>query len=189
MEVNAANRLTLICMNLPNIKYKAQDLLSQEKTHETIMEMMKLLRMAEEIDIALEHWRLTLDDAWEPQVMLTIPQEPDNVNIAPFWKGPVHIYEDLGMASVWNEYRISRIFCQAVILGCITTLPSHMRTVQMERISAQAVRITQQMVDDFCSSVPYLFGLDREFEAKKIGKLDQAGTQHLLLILLHPPFC
>lgn len=175
MEVNAANRLTLICINLPNIKYYAQDLLSQDKTPSTIAKMMELIRTAKDIDSELEHWALTLGEVWEPRVQLVTTEVPENLKTAQYWKGPVHIYEDLSIANVWNDYRVSRIFCQAVILGCVAALPLHARTHQVERISAQAVGITQQMVDDFCSTVPYLLGIGREFEAKKVGRLDQAG--------------
>jgi hypothetical protein len=185
MDVNAANRLTLICINLPDIKYYAQDLLSREKTPTTIMEMMKLIRTAKETDSALEHWALTLSQLWEPRVIMRIAEEPEDNKTAQFWKGPVHVYTDLGMANVWNDYRVSRIFCQSVILGCVAALPAQLKTGQVQRVSAQAVSITQQMVDDFCSVVPYLFGIGKEFEAKKVSRLDQAGMC-ALRVLTYP---
>ena len=135
--------------------------------------MMTLIRTAKDIDSELEHWALTLSDVWEPRLKMVIPDEPEDVETAEFWIGPVHIYEDLSIANIWNDYRVSRIFCQAVILGCVTNLPTHARTEHVERISAQAVRITQQMVDDFCSAVPYLFGY--EFKSRKNGALDEDG--------------
>ncbi|KIW05523.1 uncharacterized protein PV09_03404 [Verruconis gallopava] len=177
MDINAANRLTLICINLPNIKYYAQNLLTKEKNANTVKEMMKLIQVAKEVDSALEHWALTLSDQWEPRVKMTVPEEPEDVTTAQFWKGPVYVYADLSMASVWNDYRISRIFCQSVILGCVAALPSHLRSAQIQRILDLAVRITQQMVDDFCATVPYLFGLSSEFEANKVGILDQLALR------------
>ena len=175
MGINAANRLTLICIELPNIKFFAQDLLSRDKTVSTIAEMMKLIRVAKTTDSSLEHWALTLAEVWEPRVQFTIPVEPEHVENAPCWKGPVHVYNDLSVVSVWNEYRVSRIFCQAVILGCVAALPQHQRTGQTQRIADQAINITQQLVDDFCSSVPFLFGLPSEFEKRKTSFLDQIG--------------
>ena len=177
LELNAAHRLTLICMDLPNIKFYAQDLLAREKTSSTIVAMMKLIRVAKSTDNALEHWALTLDPIWEPRINSIIADEPEDLETAPFWKGPVHVYNDLSVVSVWNDYRLSRIFCQAVILGCVAALPHQLRSRQVQQVADQAVSITQQIVDDFCSSVPFLFGLPSEFEAKKVSKLDQVGKQ------------
>jgi hypothetical protein len=177
LNVNAANRLTLISIDLPNIKFHAQDLLAREKTPGTIVEMMKLVRLAKTTDSALEHWALTLDKVWEPRVKMYITEEPKDVETAHCWKGPVHVYNDLSVATVWNDYRISRVFCQAIILGCVAALPHHLRSGQIQRVANQAVNITQQMIDDFCSSVPFLFGLSSEFEVKNISKGDQIGKQ------------
>jgi hypothetical protein len=164
LGVNAANRLTLICLNLPNIKYYAQDLLSRDKTSSTVIDMMTLIRTAKDIDSELEHWANTLPDFWNPTTKMIFTEElsddKESLQKAEFWPGPVHIYGDLSIANVWNDYRVSRIFCQAVILGCVAALPSHARTDQIERISQQAVHITQEMVDDFSSAIPYLLGYD-----------------------------
>lgn len=175
MDVNAANRLTMICIDLPNIKYYAKDILGREKSANTVIEMMTLISVAETTDSALQHWSLTLDEVWQPRVKMHILMEPEDLQTASCWKGPVHVYNDLSVASVWNDYRISRIFCQAVILGCVAAIPQYMRTAQVQLAADQAVDITQQMVDDFSSSVPFLFGLPSEFEAKKISRLDQVG--------------
>jgi hypothetical protein len=185
MNLNAANRLTLICIDLPNIKCYAQDLLGRDKTSNTISEMMKLIYVAETIDGALQHWALTLDEVWQPRIKMHILIEPEDLQTAACWRGPVHVYNDLSVASVWNDYRISRKFCQAVILGCIAALPQHLRTGQVQEVANQAVRITQQMVDDFSSSVPFLFGLPSEFEAKKISRLDQVGKCYCLSMFIN----
>ncbi|KAF2436164.1 hypothetical protein EJ08DRAFT_692049 [Tothia fuscella] len=170
LGINAANRLTLICLNLPNIKFYAQDLLGRDKTSATLVDMMTLIRRAKDIDSELEHWALTLPKFWEPLIKIICNEEPENPKTAEFWFGPVHTYGDLSMANVWNDYRVSRIFCQAVILGCVAALPAHARTEQIERISEQAVHITQQMVDDFCSAIPFLLGYDFKSRGQSAGE-------------------
>jgi hypothetical protein len=181
--VNAANRLTLICLNLPNIKFHAQDLLGRDKTSATVVDMMSLIRTAKDIDSELEHWAVTLPDFWEPVTKMICQDTGENLKSAQFWPGPVHTYGDLSMANVWNDYRVSRIFCQAVILGCVAALPSHARTDNIERISEQAVHITQQMVDDFCSAIPYLLGFD--FKSRGQNQCDEAGKSPVLFSLVH----
>ena len=175
LELNAANRLTLICINLPNIKYYAEKLLIQEKTPKMISETMALIRTAKDVDSELEHWALTLNETWDPEVRSTRPEDPGDLKAGQYWKGVVHIYKDLNIANVWNDYRVSRIFCQSVILGCVTALPMHIRNEQIERVSAQAISITQQMVDDICWTIPYLLGIDKEFKARKVSELDERG--------------
>ncbi|QDS71715.1 hypothetical protein FKW77_008552 [Venturia effusa] len=177
LGVNAANRLTMICLNLPNIKYYAQDLLSRDKTSSTVIDMMTLIRTAKDIDSELEHWANTLPDFWNPSTKMIFTGEmfddKEFLKKAEFWPGPVHIYGDLSIANVWNDYRVSRIFCQAVILGCVAALPSHARTDQIERISQQAVHITQEMVNDFSSAIPYMLGYD--IKSRKDGVADTAA--------------
>lgn len=137
--------------------------------------MMTLIRTAKNIDSELEHWALTLPSFWEPCVKKVVQEMPDDDSIrtAEFWVGPVHTYGDLSMANVWNDYRVSRIFCQAVILGCVAALPSHSRSEHVERVSEQAVHITQRMVDDFSSAIPYLLGFD--FKSRKQSTTEENG--------------
>lgn len=157
-DLNAANRLTLICLKLPNIKRYAQDLLAQEKTPAVINEVMSLIRTAKDIDSQLEHWALTVPEEWEYHTVEYCREEPKDVFASQYWRGPIHEYYDLNVANIINDYRISRIFCQAVILGCISALPLSTQTEATDRVSAQATYLTQQMVDDFSSSVPFLMG-------------------------------
>jgi hypothetical protein len=168
-DLNAANRLTLICLKLPNIKAYAQDLLIRAKTPTVVNEMMSLIKTAKEIDSQLEHWALTVPEEWSYTTVEYCREEPKDLSNSQFWQGPIHVYHDLSVANITNDYRISRIFCQAVIMGCISALPQHAQTEQTERVVAQAAYVTQQMVDDFCSSVPFLLGYNVQGTAKAIG--------------------
>lgn len=168
-DLNAANRLTLICLKLPNIKRYAQDLLAREKTPAVVNEMMALIRTAKEIDSQLEHWALTVPDEWEYHTVEYCREEPKDVYKSQYWRGPIHEYYDLNVANIINDYRISRIFCQAVILGCISVLPLQAQTEATDRVSAQATYLTQQMVDDFSSSVPFLLGYNLKGRARASG--------------------
>jgi hypothetical protein len=173
MDINAANRLTLICLKLPNIKAYAEALLTREKTPKTVSEMMNLIRTAKDIDSQLENWALTLPPEWEYKAGEFCREElqtDEETVSARFWTGPVHVYQDLSVANIWNDYRVSRIFCQAVILGCVAALPKSAQTGQTERISALAVHVTQEMVDDFCSSLPFMLGYDAVQRSKSTGQ-------------------
>jgi hypothetical protein len=144
--------------------------------------MMTLIRRAKDIDSELEHWAVTLPDFWEPVTKMVFQDTAQDPSTAQFWPGPVHTYGDLSIANVWNDYRVSRIFCQAVILGCVAALPAHARTDNIERISEQAVHVTQQMVDDFCSAIPYLLGFD--FKSRNQSPSEESGKSRDSLQLL-----
>ena len=154
-DLNAANRLTLICLKLPNIKAYAQDLLVRPKTPTVVNEIMSLIKTAKEIDSQLEHWALTVPEEWAYTTVEYCREEPKDLSNSQFWQGPIHVYHDLSVANITNDYRISRIFCQAVIMRSLLALPPHAQTEQTERVIAQAAYVTQQLVDDFCSSVPF----------------------------------
>ena len=168
-DLNAANRLTLICLKLPNIKAYAQDLLVRPKTPTVVNEIMSLIKTAKEIDSQLEHWALTVPEEWAYTTVEYCREEPKDLSNSQFWQGPIHIYHDLSVANITNDYRISRTFCQAVIMRSVSALPPHAQTEQTERVTAQAAYVTQQMVDDFCSSVPFLLGYNVQGTAKAIG--------------------
>jgi len=168
-DLNAANRLTLICLRLPNVKRYAQDLLAQEKTPKVVHEMMSLIRTAKDIDSQLEHWALTVPEEWEYHTIEYCREEPKNLYTSQYWRGPIHEYYDMNVANIINDYRVSRIFCQAVILGCISALPVEAKTAATDRVSAHATYLTQQMVDDFSSSIPYLLGYKIQGRARTSG--------------------
>ena len=173
LEINAANRLTLICLQLPNMKKYAKKLLSFNKAPEFTTDVMNLIRTAKDVDTQLENWALTLPLEWEfntAQLCSDTYQTLDQIQNAPFWTGPIHVYHDIAVATIWNDYRLSRIFCQSVVLACVEALPVSHQNAQTARISTSATHIAQEMVNDFCSSVPFLFGYDARNRTQMTGQ-------------------
>lgn len=159
-DVNSANRLSIICLEIPNVKFQAQEILAKEKTPETVAEMMNLIKKAGSIDSRLENWARTLPDVWDVETRKIVTVEPENMATAEVWPGPIHIYRDLMIANVLNDHRICRIFCQSVVLGCIAALPPDSQSDHLRRVSTQSIYVIQRMVNEFSWSIPYLMGFD-----------------------------
>jgi hypothetical protein len=154
--MNTANRLTIICLDLPNVKSQASELL--EGSTATKEQLYGLLKRAQTLDKQLEAWNDDLPDFWRPQIAEIVTDEPPKPKEADLWTGPVLTYGDLNIANVINDYRVSRIFCQAVILGCLEALPAREKNLQTQKMHVQAEYISRVMVDEFASTVPYLLG-------------------------------
>ena len=160
-DINSANRLSIICLGLPNIKHCAENILSGRKPSADEAEMMSLIRMAITIDKNLEQWTRTLPEAWDTEVSRVVTANSEEVAAMEFWPGPVYTYRDLKVANILNDCRIFRIFCQSIVLGCIAALPTNLgESDYMKGVSIQALYILRQAVNDICWSIPYLLGFD-----------------------------
>lgn len=154
-EQNQANRLAIISLGLPNIRRYAQDILTQSPSPNKDNEIIGLMKMAEEVDQQLEHWYLTLPDNWGHRTVRMQLEEPVDLYNAPEWQGPVHVYDDLFLANIVNDYRVSRVFCQSIILGVAAALSDPGSRASVAPMLQRATYIAQSMADDVCSSVPF----------------------------------
>jgi hypothetical protein len=151
------------------------------KTPETIAEILAAIRRAQELDRGLEDWARTLPPEWRSEVAKVVTDEPVDPMSAFFWSGPVYVYADLNIANVMNEYRIARLLCQSVVLACVGALPAAATAAataggeRLQRSYTEAVYIAQQMVNEVCSTVPFMLGfhpgrsLDGESGAEERG--------------------
>ncbi|KAF2670717.1 hypothetical protein BT63DRAFT_438337 [Microthyrium microscopicum] len=158
--MNAANRLTLISLDLPNLKWWATEVLERRPSPEKIMDMLSIIEQAQDIDRRLEAWVHSLPNIWKADIAKIVTEPPKNVMTAPFWPGPIFTYQDLNIANVMNEYRVGRIFCQTLVMNCVEAIPNTSQTDSLQRALTEAVYIMQLMADDFCSTVPYMLGFD-----------------------------
>jgi hypothetical protein len=161
-EMNNANRLTLISLEIPDINSCLPKLIGQEKTSSTIMEIMALIQRAQDIDTRLEDWAHSLPVAWNATVKKVVTEEPANVYTEFFWPGPVYTYQDANIANVLNDYRIARILCQSVILQCVKVLTANSQSDTLSQMYTRAVYATRRMTDEVCSTIPFLLGFDIE---------------------------
>lgn len=173
-EENAANRLTKVSMALPSLRRQYETLKKATKTALSTIEAEALLNAAKLVDDDLRDWSDTLPPSWRPKFVSISPEPEGNIMEAPEWPGPQHMYQDVFMSSIINDYRVSRIFCQTVVTGCLDFLgTSHREEVPgMDLLTAQY--ITQKMVDEICSSVTFHLNFDVGRRAK-VSEREQVG--------------
>ncbi|KAF2271371.1 uncharacterized protein EI97DRAFT_285788 [Westerdykella ornata] len=154
----AANRLTLLSTDLPDIRAQAEALTAKPFTDTLLPEATALIDFAETIDGNLQEWYGTLPPGWRHRIIKTVQAMPEDVSEAEEWFGEIHAYQDVPVANLINDYRICRIFCQRVILACLTWQNPHGAGVMPQYVRAKW--IVQQMVDEISACVPFHMSWD-----------------------------
>lgn len=117
----------------------------------------QVLKSALEIDAVLTQWPESVPSGWEwlPAFDFDCPAETPRTCFV--YQDRVDIYYDLWVAEMWNNYRITRIMVQFFVLDCISRI-TWADSPQLMQQSRNAMRISQQMVDELCGSVPFHLG-------------------------------
>lgn len=167
-EENAANRLTLICMDLPNIRARANALAGTAYDAAQELEARDILEFAQMVDSNLQQWYDTLPNEWHFHTVGMEYNIPDNLAEAEAWPGPLHVYQDVPLASIVNDYRVCRVFCQRVIMACTTWL-SFGGNYPVTQAYNSAVFIVQKMVDEISACVKFHMCFDMQPVAQELG--------------------
>jgi hypothetical protein len=174
-EENAANRLSLICIDLPNIRARATDLQNAPRTQALEKEARALLEYAQMVDANLLEWSLTLPEDWHFRTAGYVAEMTEDVSTSPEWPGPQHVYEDVHIANIINDYRVCRIFCQRVILACLTWLTPPGCDPQSTGDYKRAAFVIQSMVDEISACVPFHMRYDMQNTPQQLGQDESAA--------------
>jgi hypothetical protein len=179
-DENVANRLTLICIDLPSLRARANTLTTtpHSSTHES--EARQILSFAQMVDNNLAEWYATLPPEWKHSTIGVVSEMPDLSELATTekWPGEQHIYNDVPLASIVNDYRVCRIFCRRVIMACITWLGIG-GYEDAEGEYRQSVYVIQKMVDDISACVPFHLDYGLQVVAQDMGQ-EQNGNSPFL---------
>lgn len=176
-EENAANRLTLICIDLPNLRARANTLTSMPYDPTYRSEAKQILEFAQTVDGNLEEWYRTLPPEWKHRIIGVFSETvaPEDIALAEKWPGEQHVYHDVPLASIMNDYRVCRIFCRRVILACITWLNSGEEFIDENEVWDKSVLVIQTMVDEISACVPFHMSYELQPLAKETGQ-EQNGA-------------
>lgn len=171
-EETAASSLLQFSVELPNLLARAKILFASEQNGESISEVTALLHQAFEIQQALLHWESHMPAQWCCSSVANIPSKPnmENVEEMQTWPGVLHIYQDVHVACVRNNYRISQMLCSSIVIDALKWLdPLHFSTD--ERYASAKARL-QSLVDDVCYSVPFhLYGPEVVHKIRANGQI------------------
>ncbi|KAF2134597.1 hypothetical protein P153DRAFT_352571 [Dothidotthia symphoricarpi CBS 119687] len=178
-DLNAANRLTLICIDLPNLRARANRLTNTPHNPTQESEAAQILDFAQMVDGNLEEWYRTLPPEWKHHiigVVSEIPAATEDITLVEKWPGEQHVYHDVPLASIMNDYRVCRIFCRRVIMACVTWLGfGDTGNWDEDGAYGRSVFIIQQMVDDISACVPFHMSYDLQPLAREMGQEQNAA--------------
>ncbi|KNG44328.1 hypothetical protein TW65_08679 [Stemphylium lycopersici] len=171
-EENAANRLTLICIDLPNLRARANTLTTMPYDPAYESEAKQILDFAQTVDGNLEEWYRTLPPEWKHRIIGVVSEmiAPEDIALADKWPGEQHVYHDVPLASIMNDYRVCRIFCRRVIMACVTWLNSSGSFVDRNEVWGKSVFVIQTMVDEISACVPFHMSYELQPLAKEMGQ-------------------
>ncbi|KAF1941733.1 hypothetical protein EJ02DRAFT_454849 [Clathrospora elynae] len=176
-DENAANRLTLICIDLPNLRARANRLTTTpyDLTYES--EAKQILDFAQMVDGNLEEWYFTLPPEWKHRIIGVVSSlvAPEDIALAEKWSGEQHVYHDVPLASIMNDYRVCRIFCRRVIMACVTWLSFSGSYADADRVWDKSIFVIQMMVDEISACVPFHMSYELQPLAKEMGQEQNAA--------------
>lgn len=163
---NPANRLSQYTLLVPALRSRATSLLQMSMTQWNIYAVTMLLHDVRSVDQMLATWPASIPDSWhytaisQARWTSTTPLPADYTYQV--YPGDIDSYYDIWIGSVWNAYRVSRLFLNAIILRCaswLATLPNKSADENAECAIART-RI-QELVDQICASAPFFLGYDK----------------------------
>lgn len=153
----------------PNLRtaclcYEAQALFDSDSDDEWwIVKMLQIVKEAILIDLEYQEWTESLPAIWRKRNLrksgTTSTKEDNTEPISHVF--PQHVYEDIYIAFISNNYRAARIHLHEVLLRCVSLIESHPHaetSFNAEQTRIQSRAIISEMISDICASTSYCLG-------------------------------
>lgn len=164
---DASRELAWCALELPSLLAEAKFLLTQERKPETLVAMSDLIERAYYLHNCMMAMPLDLEDKYHPRTCAYVPEEPEDLNTAEAWVGPVHEYHDVHIASVLNKLRSCRMFATWIVMDCIQWLTPD--SFELDGRWQHSMYVERVTIDEICSSVPFHL----RWKSEKAKDLDQ----------------
>lgn len=154
---NTANRLAVISAKAAELRRLAKIVLHSQSTLASTDEIHRILNIALEINSQFKIWAQSVPEnwAWYPASGFDCPPErPRELFV---YQDRIDFYSESNMAKVWNSYRSRRMMILFTILDCVYKLGPSYNDI-LACYAEDSLQVMQELVDDICASVPYLFG-------------------------------
>lgn len=175
---NEFNRLSMIYSEVPVLRAQLDRVLAERRIPGKEVKVLQLLVEAEALDSRLEKWQGSLPDVWRSGSVASLSGLNEDPEVAEVWPGLIHVYDNLFIASVVNNYRSIRIFAHSIIVRCLDWLAAANKLGAESADYDQSFYILQKMTDDICSSVPYHLGyrLSEKTSSSRASQEKAAGA-------------
>lgn len=178
---NTEDKLISKTIKVPQLQSLANDILSQPSSSieaTTESQIPDLIWAVKELDQELAEWAREVPSGWSYSVAInlnsTTSPEPSIPNYAP---NEIHTYSDFYVARVWNLYRISRLILQSIL-----TRASSWPCSPNDKTppgNAHFEKLSKELVNDICASVPFLLGYELSSLRRTIGNTNSQDDQSI----------
>ncbi|RAL03714.1 uncharacterized protein BO80DRAFT_400779 [Aspergillus ibericus CBS 121593] len=141
----------LIELNDIAIAVDAAHLQNDLETQQWLIERCLLL------DARLQAWTTWLSPAWSYKVIDDPRAHLPKCTYPPIYHNRYHIYSGVSIATMWNNYRQTRIVLNEMIRLMALRRWRLQDLPQYQPIVAQAAGIIEHMAGEICDSIPYYF--------------------------------
>lgn len=174
----------MLTIQLPSIRQRSKQVFEDPLLWSQQNVIFQLMACTTALDVELSLWYDNLPPAWHHRTVATLDGTLDDLEASEIWPGPVNVYQDVVVSNVINNYRMSRIFCQAIIIGCLARQAASREAVEKDKRYQDAVRTCRELVDGVCATVPFHLGYDVRNRTRKIGKVETGTPSPLNSIFL-----
>ncbi|KAJ5676267.1 hypothetical protein N7462_009164, partial [Penicillium macrosclerotiorum] len=109
------------------------------------------------LDASLQMWTTSLSPAWYYTVIDDPRSHLPSSTYPPIFDDRYHTYHDVSIATMWNNYRQTRIVLNEMIRAMALRLWSSQNDPQYQQIVSRSIGIIDQMAGDICDSITYYF--------------------------------
>ncbi|KAN0079557.1 hypothetical protein V8E54_004771 [Elaphomyces granulatus] len=160
-EGAAVDQLTHLIVKLVNFRANVKNQVLTDST--------EILSVAHELDLELTTWAHNLSPSWSYQTVTCRDNCFFRVSecdkLRPY-NGRYHVYRDLWMCNIWNNYRYARILANEIILNQLQSQASRSKTLSYSRVfrdHCRSVRdAAREVAEDICYTVPRQLGVEND---------------------------
>ncbi|OKL59731.1 hypothetical protein UA08_05038 [Talaromyces atroroseus] len=123
-------------------------------------------------DIQIEAWAVSVPPSWRYKNIAIRPEIREMSFASGVYGQHYHIYEDLYLCHIWNNWRAIRLVIHEIILNSASQIEGQnleyddpMNMINYAEIVTRSENIMQQFQTDIFASVPYHFGATDDFTA------------------------
>ncbi|KAE8392590.1 Zn(II)2Cys6 transcription factor [Aspergillus alliaceus] len=140
-----------------------------------------VLRSALNLDAELITWAMSIDPRWKYTVVEVKKTDDEDHRLHPIYGDHYHVYPNMMVSMVWNNYRFTRIILHEVIpFLCSRQSQELGRAPTYGPSEAHSAAITQQLAEDICASVPYHLGKAGSSDGSTLGIPFAGGVLRLM---------
>jgi hypothetical protein len=145
-----------ILAELTDISIESDKIFTEEHTS---ADPVPIIGKALHLDADLVSWALSMNPTWRYKTIETpVVNNTNDHKPYSFYCGTrSHVYPNIDLASMWNNYHQTRIIVHGIIQSMCERLLELDTAHDCRQTLLQSIAISKQMVEDICASVPYYF--------------------------------